>query len=285
VMCQWWRTTRNANHINLDGAGGSEYRLPCVDDKSVLSPLTFDKATLLRIADNVPGASCPPGQNIYACPLRSWRFENPTVSPGSPLGQAQPAGSMIGTTNICLFGDCSIRPDFTGTKLPNGVTVVANSWSTANGGRNDPLIGVARKVLVMITDGQNELWPSTGHPIGSASIWNAEAITQANNLKRGLDGVAGTADDVEIYTIGFFCESPGTWCVSEIVNDYDSPPRPCPGPTMPAVANDSVDDILVTMSSSSPGACDRYFPIAKGEDLPEMFRTIAGAITRGRLTR
>jgi hypothetical protein len=137
----------------------------------------------------------------------------------------------------------------------------------------------------MITDGQNELWPSVGHPAGNASVWDAEAVTAAHNLKLGLDGIAGTADDVEIYTIGFFCEagSPTGWCQSGVVNEYNAP-RPCPGPVLPADRT-NVDNILIQMSTSAPGACDRYFPIAKGENLPQLFQSIAGAITRGRLTQ
>jgi Flp pilus assembly protein TadG len=291
VMCQWRRTNTHLSHINLSGVPsiGSEYQAPCVDDKSIVTPLTHSKPLLLRIADNVPGVSCPAGQSPYACPLKSWRYENPTIATGSVAGSAQPAGMMLtsnaGASEICIGSDCDLRPDFTGTKLPNGVTVVANSWSTANGGRNDPAVGVARKVLVMITDGQNELWPSTGHPVGNASVWDAEAVTAANNLKRGLDGITGTADDVEIYTIGFFCEAGSLtgWCQSSLVNQYDAP-RPCPGPGLPAQRS-TVDNILIQMSSSAPGACDRYFPIAKGENLPLLFQTIAGAITRSRLTQ
>jgi hypothetical protein len=90
----------------------------------------------------------------------------------------------------------------------------------------------------------------------------------------------------EIYTIGFFCTpystSSSSWCKSRLAST--TPPHPCPGPVLPGTAS-TVDRILRDVSSSAPGACDRYFPIKKTEDLPELFRNLAGAITRGRLTQ
>ena len=46
-----------------------------------------------------------------------------------------------------------------------------------------------------------------------------------------------------------------------------------------------MDELLNTISSSTPGSCDHYFPIAKseGSDLPQLFRVMAGSIARGRL--
>ena len=276
VMCSWYR--RNANQT-IDLNAPSEYRLPCTDDKSVLHNLTFDRARLLKLAANTGGGACPNGNAAYACPLQSWRFTSPPILT-NPYGSTTPTGLYDGQLSYPGY-----TPDFTGTKLPNGVTVVSNAgyyaWSTAKGGRPD-----ARKVLVMITDGQNELWPRVGHPAGSIGAWDAEAVAVANTLKLGADGVANTPDDVEIYTIGFFCHpysgSADSWCKSTLVNS--APPRACPGPALPAAAS-SVDRILRDMSSSAPGACDRYFPIRKTENLPDLFRNLAGVITRGRLTQ
>jgi len=46
-----------------------------------------------------------------------------------------------------------------------------------------------------------------------------------------------------------------------------------------------VDELLNTISSSTPGSCDHYFPIAKSEgaSLPQLFQIMAGSIARGRL--
>jgi Flp pilus assembly protein TadG len=278
VMCQWNRRDADLT-IDLDNG---EYVGPCADDMSVLHNLTLDKGRLIKLATNAGGGSCPNGNAIYACPLQSWRFTQPIVVPNK-YGAASPTG---------MTGYPGYTPDYTGTKLPNGINVVANpttgyyAWSTANGARNNATgEGYARKVLVMFTDGQNELWPRTGNPAPIGG-WNAEVRNRANAVKLGPDGVANTQDDVEIYTIGYFCtpysSDPNSWCKSELA--ADPAPRACPGATLPGDAS-SVDVLLRDVSSSAPGACDRYFPIRKGEDLPEMFRTIAGAITRGRLTQ
>ena len=159
-----------------------------------------------------------------------------------------------------------------------------HAWDTANGGRNSAVSGNnARKVLVLMTDGFNELWPSVGNPVGSASAWDSQFVNMANTLKLGPDGVAGTADDVEIYTIGFFCSPQGSqrWCASGMA---DATPHPCPGGAMPGTAT-AIDVLLRDASSSAPGTCDHYFPIKKTEDLPTLFRTLAGTIARGRLTQ
>ena len=53
---------------------------------------------------------------------------------------------------------------------------------------------------------------------------------------------------------------------------------------MPGTAS-AIDTLLRNVSSSSPGTCDHYFPIKKTEDLPQLFRTLASTIARGRLTQ
>ena len=281
VICRWKRANGSDTLIDV-GPGPSEYQLPCDDDKSVLSNLTLNKATLLKLADNSGGGSCPAGQSQYACPLVSWTFSQ--VQDAVTGQWLTPAGLRYNGSQYMN----APAPHYTGTKLPNGITVTSNAgyyaWSTANGGRNNAAgEGTARKVLVMITDGQNELAPSTGNPAGPTSAWDTEVVNRANTLKLGPDGIPNTIDDVEIYTIGFFCtpyNAGSNWCKSKLAEA----PHSCPGPALPANAT-NVDHILRDVSSSAPGACDRYFPIGKSEDLPALFRTLAGAITRGRLTQ
>src|SRR5262249_30082019 len=130
-----------------------------------------------------------------------------------------------------------------------------------------------------------ELWPTAGHPLGSGAVatWDTEVVTRANALKLGADGAAGTADDVEIYVIGFYCTpyAAGSWCSSSLA---DASPHGCPRSAMPPSAS-ATDNLLRNVSSSTPGTCDHYFPIKKSEDLPALFRTLAGSIARGRLTQ
>jgi hypothetical protein len=194
---------------------------------------------------------------------------------------------MRGSAGVLMSG---YAPHYTGTKLPNGISVVStpgvyHAWDSANGGRNSASVSGnnARKVLVLMTDGFNELWPTEGNPVGSASGWDSQFVSLANSLKLGPDGTAGTWDDVEIYTIGFFCSPQGSqrWCASGMA---DTVPHPCPGGAMPGSAT-AIDVLLRDASSSAPGTCDHYFPIKKTEDLPTLFRTLAGTIARGRLTQ
>jgi len=188
----------------------------------------------------------------------------------------------------------SYYPTYTGTKLLNAISVLSNGgyygFASANGGRNDASgEGWARKVVVLMTDGYNELWPVNGNPAGDAFPWDGEVVSRAASLKLGPDSIAGTVDDVEIYVVGFFCTPystsssvPQKWCRSRMADT--AAPHPCPGPWNEAQAS-TIDSLLRDVSSSSPGACDRYFPLRKTEDLPQMFTALAGQIARGRLTR
>ena len=140
-----------------------------------------------------------------------------------------------------------------------------------------------------MTDGFNEIWPDIGNP-NSPSTWDAELRTKAATLKLGPDGVAGTADDVEIFTVGFFCTPysasstvPQKWCKSLMLSG--SQPYPCPGNTLPAAGSIStIDQLLIDTSSSTTGTCNHYFPIKKTDQLPDVFKTIAGRISRAKLT-
>lgn len=291
VMCGWHHNSGDDGYIYLGNgfAGSSEYVAPCGDDKTVLSNLSQDTATLIQLANGANGVVCPAGVSQYACPLQSWTYTAPVVwgTPATPLGLSYNGGYLVDGLN----------PTYTGTKLPNAVSVVydpsngINAWSTANGGRNnDAGEGTAHKVLVLMTDGQNELWPDQGNPAGTVSGWDTEVVQRANVLKLGPDGIAGTADDVEIYVVGFYCTPyyagaspfPQAWCKSKLAST--TPPHACPGPVLPpAAAISSIDQLLISVSSSTPGTCDHYFPIKKTESLPQLFQLIAGQISRGRL--
>jgi hypothetical protein len=41
--------------------------------------------------------------------------------------------------------------------------------------------------------------------------------------------------------------------------------------------------MMIGVSSSRPGTCDHYYPLAKTSSLPNVFIAIAGAITRSQL--
>ena len=120
-----------------------------------------------------------------------------------------------------------------------------------------------------------------------------QTINRANALKLGPDGIAGTADDVEIYTIGFYCtigsynpsfNGPGhqNWCSSKMAYTGGAGSHPCPGAWDVTKAS-RADLFLWEVSSSTPGTCDHYFPLSKTEQLPNYFKQIAGAIARGKL--
>lgn len=184
--------------------------------------------------------------------------------------------------------------------------------------------GLARKVLVIMTDGfsqgpsttlGNEGVPSTyptyttirtpSKNVSAPDSWDYEAIDLADRLKRGPDGnLANVDDNVEIYVVGFFPipYNSGTgltnWARSRAAatGTVAANNHPCPAATLPTAGSNTfsyasnsvapgVDELLNTISSSTPGSCDHYFPIAKaeGSSLPQLFRVMAGSIARGRL--
>lgn len=280
--CSWNRNGDGDSKVDLWSPGG-EFVTPCYDDKTVLTNLTFDKAKLLKIANNSGTGTCPAGVSPFGCPLDVVQ-KYPVQTNGTPTTP---------TNWHCNNSNCGSLPANTGTKLPNGISVANNAsyhaWATANGGRNgagtDPY---ARKVLVMMTDGVNEV--ISNDPQGeSASTWNADVVTYANALKPGPDGIAGNSDDVEVYVVGFFCTpyststsgTPERWCKSKMADTAQ--PHPCPAAVWPTASASSTDTMLKNVSSSSAGSCDRYYPLKKSESLPQLFQKIAGAIARGKL--
>jgi hypothetical protein len=165
-------------------------------------------------------------------------------------------------------------------------------------------------VLVIMTDGQDEAWPTTlsgnqnsqttpdyalpeaGTPL-AVPTYDSHFKTLASNLKATQpDGSPG----VEIYVVGFFCtDNPttytsgnySTFCQSKIAYD-PAAIRACPGAayTGPLGTGSAIDDLLVNVSSSAAGTCDHYFAISKSTDsLTTLFQAMAGTISRGQLTQ
>jgi hypothetical protein len=269
---------------------GANYNVGCVNDFYLLSKLSNDGVVLTTIGNG--GVGCPAGDLANGgCPISHVYYN---------------ASNRATTTNAGTGG--SYNPEYTGTKLPNGFSVLGvtgssmpyslagpnYAWSTANNGRNDSVPNStlnARKVMVLMTDGQNEMWPTPG-PGGSETVANYDTQVQdmANTLQKGPDGIAGTYDDVEIYVVGYFCTpySGGGFCQSQLAATPAST-RACPGPLMPGLGTASNIDILLNNISSSTGtSCDHYFPIGKDDtdqSLAGLFRALAGRISRGALTQ
>jgi Flp pilus assembly protein TadG len=225
----------------------------CTDDYTLLTPLTDDQGVLMRIANNSGSSTCPPAAVGYAC----------------PLGYANTLG----------------------TKLPNAVNVVGGPSSgvfTGTGSRNNPATtGIAHKVLIIMTDGQDE--DLTGNNLNST--WDSQVQTLATALKPGA--TSASADDIEIYTVNFTCPKNGgtqtvypdsNYCMSKIASDGSSGSYGCPAATQPT-SRSTVDDILIAVSSSKAGSCDHYLPLKKGDPLPDLFVKLAGSISRGQLTQ
>jgi Flp pilus assembly protein TadG len=315
VKCTW--VDANANGV-MDVYSGSspasEYRRPCSDDDTLLTPLTDNKQLLLTIANNSGSASCPAAANGYGCPIQ----HRPWSVPGGP-GLYQDGSATF---------PYSAAPYFTGTKEPNAICLVnpgdalcsespaalssqGFAWSTANGGRNCPSFPCssanasqqARRVHIIMTDGQDEAWPTSYAAPGNPDPAFPESIpgydtnfkTLASNIKANPAPDGGPP--VEVFVIGYFCSGPpgvgpnsydpsqyppSDFCQSKLA--YTSPPRACPGPSYtPGATGSPVDDLLVRVSSSTPGSCDHYFPMSKNESLAKLFQNLAGTISRGQL--
>jgi hypothetical protein len=210
---------------------------PCQPDAHVLTNLTADPTVISQLIGG-PAGGCPAlpaqpsgfaplqGNTVYACPLRA-------------IGGS---GSYLRSGLAVLFG----------TSPPWDL------WSTGRGGRAN-----GRKVLVLESDGINNVPPLTGAQA------NANSVSYASTVKLGADQVGGTADDVEIYTVGFYGGGE-----SGLVGG--ATPL-CPANTLPA-GHTSTDDMMIAMSSSTAGTCDHYYPQAKSASLQPIFIAIANAI-------
>jgi Flp pilus assembly protein TadG len=248
-----------------------------VIDATVLTRLNSDPAALLKlVADTGPG-TCPAlpsslaGEtykgvsSAYACGLKNVSYQS-----SAPIGTTKEIG---------------------GTRLPNAFDLVLgragnagfNAWDPSYGGRIN-----ARNVMIMMTDGLNNCGSPCSAPNTNAA-WDALARADADEIRLGPDHIAGTIDDVEIYTVGYFGGSE-----SGIANDSPAIPYVCPGPdwdqsnlshqTASSVGASNIDVLLHDISSSSPGTCDHYVPLKKSDDLPEVFRTLAGRVLAGRIS-
>jgi Flp pilus assembly protein TadG len=337
IKCQF--VGSDPNNLYLYSTGPGDYAGTCTDDMTILTSPTFanDPAALLQIASG-PSSGCPADAN-YACPIQHRPFMlNGTYSPSLWID-----GSNYNWTLPLIGGIRAGAPYYTGTKEPNALCVVnpADSlcphtpaavstngfaWKGANGARNCQSDGLSwpcptgtsqnqgRRVLIIMTDGQDESWPTTttGNPVSSndygmpepgiaqplVATYNTNFNNLATNLKATQpDGSPG----VEIYVVGFFCTSgsynpssypPNNFCQSRIA--YQTVPRSCPG-TGPYIMNPGAgatgsptDDLLVQVSSSASGTCDHYFPISKtasSDSLSVLFADMAGTISRGQLTQ
>jgi Flp pilus assembly protein TadG len=309
----------------------NEYTLPCYEDSTVLTYLSQTKDVMTKVANNSGTAACPtrpaapstptgysPGSmSQYACSLDSYTFPytglNVVGTPTVPSGVDNHDWSGITGTNL------------TGAiKIVNGDRTGCYAWATSTtacptNGRNNPATtGLARKVLVIMTDGFSQLpadglpsnyptYTTIATPVASYSAptsWNKQVIDLADRLKRGPDNNINTLDDnVEIYVVGFFPTpyvddaSDGNWARSKAAGYGTvggSPPHPCPAASLPISSRFSyaassvdpgVDELLNKVASSKAGTCDHYFPISKSEgaSLPQLFQVMAGSIARGRL--
>ena len=317
IQCTWYDDNFNGVLDVYSGSSPpSEYRAPCTDDDTVLTPLTNDKQLLLTIASNSGTSSCPAAATGYGCPIQ----HHPYSVPGMPALYLNNSTQLVG----------GMAPYYTGTKEPNAICLVnpgdslctENSsnvqsagfaWSTSNGGRNCPTFPCtnstasqqARRVQIIMTDGQNEAWPTSYvNPISpdpafpeSVPGYNTNFKTLASHIKANPAPDGGPP--AEIFVIGYFCTGPpgvgpssydptqyppNDFCQSKLA--YTAAPRACPGPSYTMGSTGSpVDDLLVQVSSSTSGTCDHYFPMSKNESLSTLFADLAGTISRGQLTQ
>jgi alpha-tubulin suppressor-like RCC1 family protein len=230
-------------------------------DAHVLIELTADKAKLLKIADNTGAIACPPlpAQQPGAVPALL------NTDYGCPLQAVGGSGTYI-RGGFAIAQDVTLTPDW-------------DLYASAKGGRPE-----AKKYLIVMTDGQN----NAGISDALADLRTTQA---AARIKLGIDQTLQNpcmqtttppCDDIVVYTIGFFDLGESNW---------DGPPRLC-GPDKAAAggavisslpAPSSVDTMLLNSSSSTPGLCDKYIPLAKSDSLPKVFEVIVSDILRGQL--
>jgi Flp pilus assembly protein TadG len=261
----------------------------CVDDVTVLTDpshpgyggpaggaiLSSDRKSLERTAlDGVSVGTCLDG--TYACGLDYVRTNSDSTRLSNPL-------------NVVLTGN------YSGQKT--GLTSVGSGYLfTASGSRNDTSVGgagYAKKVLILMTDGENQVPNNT--PSTAWTSWEADATTSAKTLRAGPDGQVGTQDDVEIYTVNFQCTKgayQSSTCQSKLASSGKGNSQ-CVASTSPLNQSDysASDWELMQISSSQRNSsggltnCDHYFPLLKSDSLPQLFTQLAGTISRGALTQ
>jgi Flp pilus assembly protein TadG len=268
----------------------------CSNDVNLLTPLTNDAAKLLVIADpttagaaaTCPGDSGTAQPSSYGCALRHVAYHAPHSQ-----------------WSCGVLGSC---PGSTGTKIVNGFNILFNS-ATNNAWSSDgrilaPGAKPARKVMILMTDGQNDTftsWNSSGDGGQNVTSFDSQMQTAADNL---------TAAGIEVYVVGYFCTNGSSYdasnnnqgiynadptrdtsmCRSKLAYQptATSYPHPCPAATIPAAVS-PIDQKLINLSSSTTtngvASCDHYFPLSKGQSLPQLFQILAGQIARGQLTQ
>jgi Flp pilus assembly protein TadG len=274
----------------------------CVDDVTVLTDpstsshptyigpssgatiLSSDRNSLERTAlDNVTTGSCM--DNAYACGLDYVKTSSDSTRLSNPLNVVL-QGNYVGQKNglTCPSVGCA--------------AFGSNYLFTASGSRNDNSVGgagYAKKVLIMMTDGQNQVPTHTPNGTFDANTWDTDAMTSAATLRAGPDTQIGTADDVEIYTINFQCAHVGDYqsstCMSALASRGPGNYQCGTGSTsLPGGYSASDWELMQISSSKRDGSgnlanCDHYFPLLKNDSLPQLFRQLAGTISRGALTQ
>jgi Flp pilus assembly protein TadG len=274
----------------------------CVDDVTVLTDpstsshstyvgptlgatlLSSDRNSLERTAlDSVTTGTCM--DSYYACGLSYVSTNSDSTRLSNPLNVVL-QGNYVGQKN--------------GLTCPSvGCTAFGSNYLfTASGSRNDNSVGgagYAKKVLIMMTDGENQVPNNTPSGTFNASTWDTDAMTSAATLRAGPDTVIGTADDVEIYTINFQCAHAGDYqsstCMSALASHGPGHYECGAGSTSVPADYSPSDWVLMQISSSMRDGsgnltnCDHYFPLLKNDSLPQLFRQLAGTISRGALTQ
>src|SRR5437870_6154757 len=249
-------STNNPNGPQLalavfHGAGGNSLEFtPGSRDVQVATFLTQDYAKLSKIIDNTAGAACP---STWPTPQPAWADSSPATS--SEICQLKAMHHSSSTY---------VGNGFEVAYVPNTGTNHYDLWAPALGGRPG-----AKKVLVVVTDGSNTA------PAATRAQEDGAAVSAANAVKLGPDGVIGTSDGLEIYTIGFFDTS------SDDSNCATSPTPKCPAAVIPSSPGPSQNDSeLISASSSKPGSCDHYYPLNKNNssNLPTLLTTVANQI-------
>lgn len=224
----------------------------------VATHLTNDKDLLEKIVADSGPAACPTGWPVSQPAFASTSF--PFSFPfNTPRWAICPLKALGMNTYVGNGFDMALRPDH-----------AWNMWSAAHGGRAD-----AKKVLVLITDGTNNIRPI------AVSDLNSDTLASAGTTKLGPDQVAGTADDVEIFTIGLYDPSVDP-------SAFATDPPLCPAAVVPTTpAPTSNDQLLIGSSTSTAGSCDHYYPLNKDQvgQLPAIFTRIATRILRARLSQ
>jgi Flp pilus assembly protein TadG len=245
--------------------------------------LSSDRNSLERTAlDNVTTGTCM--DNYYACGLSYVATNSDSTRLSNPL-------------NVVLQGNYSNQKGGLPCSSPGCTAFGTNYLFTASGSRNDNSVGgagYAKKVLIMMTDGENQVPSHTPNGTFSASTWDTDAMTSAKTLRAGPDTQIGTQDDVEIYTINFQCTHVGDYpasCMSALASRGPGNYECGTGSTsVPADASPSDTELMEISSSKRDGSgnllnCDHYFPLLKTDSLPQLFRQLAGTISRGALTQ